>query len=153
LFWNKPEEENLDSSSRRSLLEDRLLGVNLGKNKTSAAESHDDYIDGIKKLGKYADYIVINISSPNTPGLRALQRREPIQELLSLAKSARDEFVSHKPPLLVKIAPDCSDTELEDIAAVTTAVGVDGIIISNTTISRPETLLSGISTHYNYFVR
>ncbi|KAJ3331579.1 Dihydroorotate dehydrogenase (quinone), mitochondrial [Kappamyces sp. JEL0680] len=119
-----------------------MLGVNLGKNKASPPESHDDYVNGVKALGQFADYIVINISSPNTPGLRALQRREPIQQLLEQAKTARDQHVAHKPPLLVKIAPDCSDAELEDIAAVVQQVGIDGIIISNTTVSRPPTLKS-----------
>lgn len=121
----------------------KLLGVNTGKNKTSSPESHEDYIKGVKKLGAYADYIVVNISSPNTPGLRALQRREPIEELLTLAKSARDSL-AHMPPLLVKIAPDCTDAELEDIASVVKSVGIDGVIISNTTVSRPASLLSGI---------
>jgi dihydroorotate dehydrogenase len=88
---------------------------------------------------------VINVSSPNTPGLRALQRREPIELLLKATKQARDEHVKHKPPMLVKISPDCSDIELEDIAAVVKSVGIDGIIISNTTISRPEFLQSGIT--------
>lgn len=126
----------------RSLQENKLLGVNLGKNKLSPADSHDDYINGVKKLGPMADYIVINISSPNTPGLRSLQRREPIQQLLGQAIAARNTL-THKPPLLVKIAPDCSDAELEDIAHVVKEVGIDGIIISNTTISRPKTLTGG----------
>jgi dihydroorotate dehydrogenase len=144
LSWNGENgQQDLMASQSRSLQPDRLLGINLGKNKLSPAESHDDYINGIKSFGDYADYIVINISSPNTPGLRALQRREPIQQLLSLAKKTRDQMIAHLPPLLVKIAPDCSQAELEDIAAVVKEVGVDGIIISNTTISRPESLKSG----------
>ncbi|KAJ3326348.1 Dihydroorotate dehydrogenase (quinone), mitochondrial [Boothiomyces sp. JEL0866] len=128
-----------EKDTPRSLREKKLLGVNLGKNKLSPADSHDDYINGVKQLGPLADYIVINISSPNTPGLRSLQRREPIQQLLSQAITARDSL-TRKPPLLVKIAPDCSDAELEDIAHVVKEVGIDGIIISNTTISRPKTL-------------
>ena len=142
LSWN-PSTANNQDKARNSLQEKKLLGVNLGKNKTSPAESHADYIDGIAALGEFADYIVINISSPNTPGLRALQRRAPIEELLNLAKEKRDKVLSHKPPLVVKIAPDCSDQELEDIAAVVESVGIDGIIISNTTISRPASLVSG----------
>ena len=66
----------------RSLLHNRILGVNLGKNKTSAAESNQDYIDGVKTLGPFADYLVVNVSSPNTPGLRSLQRREPMERLM-----------------------------------------------------------------------
>ncbi|KAJ2998528.1 Dihydroorotate dehydrogenase (quinone), mitochondrial [Globomyces sp. JEL0801] len=108
-----------------SLKKGKLLGINLGKNKLSPADSHQDYIDGIQKLGSLADYIVINISSPNTPGLRALQRREPIEQLLSLAKTARDQHLTHNPPLLVKISPDCSEQELEDIAYVVKNVGID----------------------------
>jgi dihydroorotate dehydrogenase len=125
-----------------SLVPEKLLGVNLGKNKSSNANSHDDYVNGVIRLGPLADYIVVNISSPNTPGLRSLQRREPIEQLLKATKSARDQYVPHSPPLLVKISPDCSDTELEDIASVAKSVGIDGVIISNTTISRPEFLQS-----------
>jgi dihydroorotate dehydrogenase len=78
-WWHGP----LTPAIPKSLHKDRLLGVNLGKNKSSPAESHQDYMDGIEKLGKFADYLVINISSPNTPGLRNLQARKPIQELLN----------------------------------------------------------------------
>jgi dihydroorotate dehydrogenase len=127
-----------------SLVSGRLLGVNLGKNKTSDPNSHEDYVNGVIRFAPLADYLVINISSPNTPGLRALQRREPIEQLLRATKAARDLHAPKTlPPLLVKIAPDCSDTELEDIAAVVKSVGIDGVIISNTTISRPTTLKSG----------
>lgn len=129
---------------RKGKKRDKMLGINLGKNKLSPAESHQDYLDGITSLGEFADYIVINISSPNTPGLRALQRREPIEQLLSQAKAARDTVLPSRPPLLVKIGPDCSDSELEDIAAVLMKVQIDGIIISNTTITRPASLKSGI---------
>ena len=66
----------------KSLTPGRLLGVNLGKNKISPADSNEDYVEGVKNLGPFADYIVINVSSPNTPGLRALQRREPMELLL-----------------------------------------------------------------------
>ncbi|XP_019852949.1 PREDICTED: dihydroorotate dehydrogenase (quinone), mitochondrial-like isoform X2 [Amphimedon queenslandica] len=90
----------------------RQLGVNLGKNKTST-DAVDDYVQGIRELGGHADYIVINISSPNTPGLRSLQ-------------------------VLVKIAPDLNDSDKEDIAEVVIRKegGADGIIICNTTVSR-----------------
>jgi dihydroorotate dehydrogenase len=128
-----------------SLNDTKLLGVNLGKNKYSAADNHSDYVVGVERLGQYADYLVINISSPNTPGLRELQRREPIEQLLTQVKTARDKNLKHAPPILVKISPDCSETELQDIAAVVQSVGIDGIIISNTTITRPSTLKSGIN--------
>ncbi|KAI8918208.1 Dihydroorotate dehydrogenase [Powellomyces hirtus] len=137
-----PHPTQLPADVPNALKDGRLLGVNLGKNKTSAADSNDDYVNGVTRLGPYADYLVVNISSPNTPGLRALQRREPIQKLLEEVKHARDENLPHHPPLLVKIAPDLGDKELEDIAAVVQAAGIDGVIISNTTISRPVTLKS-----------
>ena len=120
-----------------------LLGVNLGKNKTSADEVAD-YTRGIRQLGPYADYLVVNISSPNTPGLRGLQRREPLRRLLDATVAERNALPPSKSgiPLLVKIAPDVTDQELEDIAAVVQEVGVDGVIVSNTSISRPDTLRS-----------
>ena len=120
-----------------SLQNNAILGINLGKNKTSPSDSHQDYLDGIETLGSYADVIVINISSPNTPGLRNLQQKDPIQDLLTLAKSKRDQCCKEK-ALVVKISPDCSEQELKDIASVVEKVGVDGVIISNTTISRPN---------------
>ena len=142
-LYHHPEDQSeyvshLKPECARSLLKGKLLGVNLGKNKTSPAESDQDYLSGIERLGDYADYLVINISSPNTPGLRALQRREPIQRLLQACKDTRDAKLVHQPPLLVKIAPDVSETELEDIAYVAQQVGIDGIIISNTTLSRKD---------------
>ncbi|KAH9245663.1 dihydroorotate dehydrogenase (fumarate) [Batrachochytrium salamandrivorans] len=132
-----------NNTINRSLHTDRLLGVNLGKNKTTDADSDDDYISGITTMSPYADYIVINISSPNTPGLRSLQSCIPIERLLRSAKKERDALPKHhQPPLVVKIAPDLSPLELSDIAAVVESVGIDGVIISNTTISRPDTLQS-----------
>ncbi|KAI8608078.1 hypothetical protein BC830DRAFT_1156884 [Chytriomyces sp. MP71] len=125
-----------------SLVQGKALGVNLGKNKASAADDNSDYTKGVERLGQYADYIVVNISSPNTPGLRSLQRREPMLKLLQEVKEARDIHVDHRPPLFVKIAPDVTRDELEDIAAVVAQSGIDGVIISNTTLSRPEHLKS-----------
>ena len=125
-----------------------LLGINLGKNKwrESLEETVEDYVRGIDQLGPYADYIVINISSPNTPGLRTMQKRQPMIALLEAAVNARDNISIDKkgrlPPLFVKIAPDLSIDEMEDIAGVIRDVGVDGVVISNTTNSRPESLIS-----------
>ncbi|KAI9347431.1 Dihydroorotate dehydrogenase [Zopfochytrium polystomum] len=132
----------LPRSVTRALIPRRHLGVNLGKNKSSAADSVADYVDGVVELGPFADYIVVNVSSPNTPGLRALQRREPMQILMNAVKKARDEHVPHRPPVLVKIAPDVTDAELEDIAFVIRRSGIEGVIISNTTVSRPQSLKS-----------
>ncbi|KAF8982105.1 Dihydroorotate dehydrogenase (quinone), mitochondrial [Haplosporangium bisporale] len=130
-------------STNRSLRDDRVLAVNLGKNKASTPESVDDYVVGVERLGPYADVLVVNVSSPNTPGLRSLQRKGMLEDLLRQVITARDRLQSsYKPPLLVKIAPDLSDEELEDVSEAALATKVDGIIISNTTISRPSTLIN-----------
>jgi dihydroorotate dehydrogenase len=115
-----------------------IVGVNLGRNKESADEVRD-YVLGVERLGGFASYLVVNVSSPNTPGLRTLQDRGPLTSLLSQVKAARDKL-ANRPPLLVKIAPDLAQADLEDIAAVATDVGIDGIIATNTTISRPDSL-------------
>ncbi|KAJ7942631.1 Dihydroorotate dehydrogenase (quinone), mitochondrial [Quillaja saponaria] len=117
-----------------------ILGVNLGKNKTSE-DAAADYVQGVHTLSQYADYLVINVSSPNTPGLRMLQGRKQLKDLVKKVQAARDEMQwgeEGPPPLLVKIAPDLSKEDLEDIAAVALALRLDGLIISNTTISRPD---------------
>lgn len=119
-----------------------ILGVNLGKNKTSE-DAAADYVQGVHTLSQYADYLVINISSPNTPGLRQLQGRKQLKDLVKKVQAARDEMQwgeEGPPPLLVKIAPDLSKQDLEDIAAVALALRLDGLIITNTTISRPGTV-------------
>ncbi|KAK1380517.1 Dihydroorotate dehydrogenase (quinone), mitochondrial [Heracleum sosnowskyi] len=119
-----------------------ILGVNLGKNKTSE-DPDADYVQGVHTLSQYADYLVINVSSPNTPGLRQLQGRKQLKDLVKKVQAARDEMQwgeEGPPPLLVKIAPDLSKQDLEDIAAVALALRLDGLIISNTTISRPDSV-------------
>ncbi|KAL2339368.1 hypothetical protein Fmac_007308 [Flemingia macrophylla] len=119
-----------------------ILGVNLGKNKTSE-DAAADYVQGVHSLSQYADYLVINVSSPNTPGLRTLQGRKQLQDLVGKVQAARDEMKwgeAGPPPLLVKIAPDLSKDDLEDIAAVALDLHLDGLIISNTTISRPDSV-------------
>ena len=133
-----------------------VFGINLGKNKTSESDTAD-YVLGVRRLGRFADYLVINVSSPNTPGLRNLQHEKRLLELLLQVKAARDEITSECDrmiPLLVKIAPDVTDTELASIADVIVKSKVDGVIISNTTISRPprikeielqETMKGGLS--------
>ncbi|CAH1441104.1 unnamed protein product [Lactuca virosa] len=121
-----------------------ILGVNIGKNKTSE-DAAADYVQGVHALSQYADYLVINVSSPNTPGLRKLQGRNQLKDLVQKVKAARDEMEWGKvgpPPLLVKIAPDLSKQDLEDIAVVALDLHLDGLIISNTTISRPEAVES-----------
>eukprot|EP01059_Diplonema_ambulator_P000703 TRINITY_DN10565_c0_g1_i2.p1 TRINITY_DN10565_c0_g1~~TRINITY_DN10565_c0_g1_i2.p1 ORF type:complete len:406 (+),score=126.46 TRINITY_DN10565_c0_g1_i2:48-1220(+) len=118
------------------------LGINVGKNKvTPEAEAVSDYVKTIEALGPYADYLVINVSSPNTPGLRDLQKRDILEGLLKSVLKTRDEL-THKPPLFVKIAPDIDAAQLKDIAAASMNSKVDGVIVSNTTISRPAHLIN-----------
>jgi len=121
---------------------DGVLGVNLGKNKLSL-DAVSDYVEGVEKFGDVCDYLVINISSPNTPGLRSLQGRRDLSALLTSVLEARNKL-KHRPPLLVKIAPDLTDHDKVDIAEVIMdpSTRMDGLIISNTTISRPDSLAS-----------
>ncbi|KAH7433954.1 hypothetical protein KP509_07G094400 [Ceratopteris richardii] len=120
-----------------------LLGVNLGKNKNTE-DAASDYVQGVHTLSQYADYLVINVSSPNTPGLRKLQGRKQLKDLVKKVIAARDEMQwgeNGPPPLLVKIAPDLSKQDIADIAAVALTLRVDGLIVSNTTISRPDSII------------
>ncbi|KAK6982015.1 dihydroorotate dehydrogenase (quinone) mitochondrial-like isoform X3 [Biomphalaria glabrata] len=121
-----------------------VLGVNLGKNKQTE-NAVEDYVKGVKKFGPIADYLVINVSSPNTPGLRDMQRQEELSRLLEKVVEERDKLTFNpKPPLLIKIAPDLSEEEKRDIADVITRPKshVDGLIVSNTTVARPDSLVS-----------
>ncbi|XP_069381054.1 dihydroorotate dehydrogenase (quinone), mitochondrial [Paralichthys olivaceus] len=116
------------------------LGINLGKNKLSQ-DAGADYLEGVRMLGPLADYLVVNVSSPNTPGLRDLQGKAELHQLLNRVLKERDALQGeHKPPVLVKIAPDLTAQDKQDIADVVTELGVDGLMVSNTTVSRPETL-------------
>ncbi|HML10858.1 MAG TPA: quinone-dependent dihydroorotate dehydrogenase [Stellaceae bacterium] len=117
-----------------------VVGVNLGKNRDSE-DAAADYLEGVRRVGPLADYFVINVSSPNTPGLRDLQRREILDDLLRRLVAARDEAAPGT-PLLVKIAPDLAPGERTDIAALAEPSGIDGIVIANTTIARPASLHS-----------
>jgi dihydroorotate dehydrogenase len=121
-----------------------LLGVNLGKNKTST-DACADYAAGVAKLARFADYLVVNVSSPNTPGLRALQGRAELDALLRAVHKARaaiDWGGVPPPPVVLKIAPDLTPADLADVAAVALARGLDGIIVSNTTLARPPCVTS-----------
>lgn len=119
-----------------------IVGVNIGANKESG-DRIGDYVKGIEAFSHVASYFTVNISSPNTPGLRALQSRMELEALLVRLNAARGSQ-EHKPPMLLKIAPDLSDDELEDIATACGGGAVDGIIVSNTTLSR-EGLRSGLA--------
>jgi dihydroorotate dehydrogenase len=119
-----------------------IVGANVGKNRDTA-DGAADYIAGIEAVGALADYLVVNISSPNTPGLRALQARAQIEELLARVQEFRRRATAGlRPPLLVKVGPDLDEAEVRDIAEVALATGVDGLIIGNTTLARPATLKS-----------
>ena len=119
---------------------DTILGINLGKNKaTPNEEAVLDYLDLLQSFAPYADYLTINISSPNTVGLRQLQGREALSGLLSHLHTQRqleEAQLNKKIPLLVKLAPDLNDEELEDAVGVILDKGMDGIIATNTTLAR-----------------
>jgi dihydroorotate dehydrogenase len=116
-----------------------IVGVNIGANKDSEDRAAD-YVTLVKLLAPVSDYISVNVSSPNTPGLRNLQGRAELDALLARVRDARDALPGKPAPLLLKIAPDVSETELDDIVAIARARQMDGMIVANTTIARPETL-------------
>jgi dihydroorotate dehydrogenase len=113
-----------------------IVGGNIGKNKLTPNENaFDDYAKCFETLYPYVDYFVVNVSSPNTPGLRELQEKEPLRKLLSYVKSLSNTKPLHK-PVLLKIAPDLSESQLEDIVEILRETKTDGVIATNTTISR-----------------
>ena len=112
-----------------------IIGGNIGKNKdTPNEQAVDDYEICFKELFPVVDYFVVNVSSPNTPGLRELQDREPLTKLLSRLQELNKEMGSK--PLLLKIAPDLTDSQLDDIIAIVRDTGIQGIVATNTTIDR-----------------
>ena len=117
-----------------------VIGCNIGKNKTTPAEdAANDYLICFDKLYSYASYFVVNVSSPNTPGLRALQDKESLQKILSVLIDCRKMKISGgemNKPILLKIAPDLSMEQLDEVVEVVEKSGIEGIIASNTTISR-----------------
>ena len=115
-----------------------IVGINLGANKDSDDRT-GDYVKGVEGLAGLVDFFTVNISSPNTPGLRALQDKASLDDLMARVLAARDSHAA-KTPVFLKIAPDLRDEDKADIAAVVTEHSVDALIISNTTITRPDTL-------------
>lgn len=118
-----------------------ILGVNVGANRESADRAAD-YVEGIKTFAAAADYLTVNVSSPNTPGLRELQFGAALDDLVARVIETRERAVARagRKPVLLKIAPDLSLNELDGVVAVARRRGIDGIIVANTTIARPRSL-------------
>jgi dihydroorotate dehydrogenase len=123
--WRKP--------GRQSTL---IIGGNIGKNKiTPNEDAWKDYEICFTALHPYVDYFVVNVSSPNTPGLRELQEKESLRKILTHLQQLNSTFAAPK-PLLLKIAPDLTDSQLDDVAELAMEIKLDGLVASNTTISR-----------------
>lgn len=118
-----------------------VLGVNIGKNRdTALPQASDDYLEALRGVHDVADYISVNVSSPNTPGLRKLQGARELHALLRAVVAERDALLAGSPrvlPVLAKLAPDLTPDELTEVADVLLDVGVEGVIASNTTTTRP----------------
>jgi dihydroorotate dehydrogenase len=118
-----------------------VIGGNIGKNKdTPNEQAIDDYVACFKDLYEVVDYFVVNVSSPNTPGLRALQDKEPLMNILNTLMNLNKELGKPK-PLLLKIAPDLTNEQLDDIVSIVSETGIQGLVATNTTIDR-----SGLKT-------
>ena len=126
-----------------------IIGGNIGKNKdTPNEEAYKDYLICFEKLYPFVDYFVVNISSPNTPGLRALQEKEPLKKILQTLLDFR-KVQSQSKPVLLKIAPDLTPEQLADVLEIVQEMGIEGIIATNTTIARsplstPDEIISEI---------
>jgi dihydroorotate dehydrogenase len=132
--FNNPGAEAAEVALRTVRPRGVVLGVNLGKSKvTPLDEAAADYAESARRLGPYADYLVINVSSPNTPGLRSLQS---VEALAPIVKAVREATGARRVPLLVKIAPDLVDEDLDAVADFARAEALDGLIATNTTLSR-----------------
>ncbi|MGZ8401375.1 MAG: quinone-dependent dihydroorotate dehydrogenase [Methyloceanibacter sp.] len=120
-----------------------IVGVNIGAGRDSP-DRVSDYVSGIERMGPVASYLTVNISSPNTPGLRDLQAPEALDALLARVQAARQALPS-KPALLVKLAPDLADADLPEVIRVILSHGIDGIVVSNTTLSREGLAPEGLT--------
>jgi dihydroorotate dehydrogenase len=123
-----------------------IVGGNIGRNKSTPNErATEDYLACLNGLHAHVDYFVVNVSSPNTPGLRELQERAPLTALLGSLSAANDLLASQSQaparPIFLKIAPDLSNAQLDDIVAIVQETGISGVVATNTTISR-----AGLST-------
>jgi dihydroorotate dehydrogenase len=127
-------ERRVDRTGRRTGVP---LGINIGKTKVVPEDQAvGDYEKSTALLAPHADYLVVNVSSPNTPGLRDLQAVERLDPLLRAVRRRTDDVTDHHVPLLVKIAPDLSDDDVLAVADLAVALGLDGIVATNTTVSR-----------------
>jgi dihydroorotate dehydrogenase len=137
--------QGLAAVARRLAARDRsrgILGVNIGRNKDTA-DPIADYEQGVAALAPYADYLTVNISSPNTPGLRDMQHKSVLPEFIARLQLARAKATPRRPPpLLLKIAPDLEPQARYEIAEIALFSGLDGLIVSNSTVARPDSLRS-----------
>jgi dihydroorotate dehydrogenase len=119
-----------------------ILGINIGKNRDTPNErAAEDYIHCLEKVYALADYVTVNISSPNTSGLRDLQQEETLRRFIGELREAQEELGGvhgHRTPMLLKVSPDLSDEELDGMASVLNAARMDGVIVSNTTVDHAE---------------
>ncbi len=123
-----------------------VVGVNIGKTKVVAAErAVDDYVESARLLAPYASYLVVNVSSPNTPGLRDLQNVDALRPILLAVQDVTRRAPS-RPPLVVKIAPDLADADVDAVADLALELGLDGISATNTTVARPDALRTDRAT-------
>ena len=126
---------------------DAVIGVNIGQTKlTEPRDAVADYVESARLLVPFASYLVVNVSSPNTPGLRDLQAVDELRPLLAAVKDVADRAPGGRVPLLVKIAPDLADADVDAVADLALELGLDGISATNTTIARPESLLTDRAT-------
>ncbi len=119
-----------------------IVGANIGKNRDTR-DNIGDYVEGVRRLAPLADYLTVNVSSPNTPGLRDLQQKSTVARLIARLMEARAQAAPRNPPpLLLKIAPDLAPDERADLAEAALGSGIDGLIVANTTVARPASLRS-----------
>ena len=140
LGFNNEGVDALVKNVERARRKDGLLGINIGRNKdTSNDRAASDYLYCLERVYPLADYITVNISSPNTAGLRELQEEQALRQLIGALRESQEELGAQhgkRVPMLVKIAPDLSDEDIDAVARVLRDLSVDGVIATNTTVSR-----------------
>lgn len=146
--FNNPGAEAVAARLRRTPIEP-VLGINIGKSKAAALEdAAADYLRSLELLEPFAAYLVVNVSSPNTPGLRQLQDAAPLRELLRALRTRAGELAAARggaaKPILLKIAPDLSDPQVEEAAGIAVEEGMAGLIATNTTVSREGLRTAGV---------